>query len=128
MSFIDIIFDRYGAAILRIRDDGKVFTFYGKCIGFIRDDAVFNYRGLQVGWIKNGILRDLQGNTVGFGENATDSPKPLLPIRQIKPIPAIPEIPAIPPIPEIKHLRPIKTFSWSQLDPENLFFSRGYHG
>lgn len=127
MNFVDNIFDRYGAAHLRIREDGKVYTFSGACIGFIRDDAVFNYYGLQVGWLSGGILRDLQGNTVGFGENPTDSPRPLLPIRQIKPIPSIPQIPSIPPIPEVKHVRPRKTFSWSNLDPEGLFFSRGYN-
>src|SRR3990167_5713685 len=122
MNFVDNIFDRFGAASLRIRDDGKVFSFSGLPLGFIRQDAAFNYAGLQVGWLNNGILRDLQGNTVGFGENPTDFPRPLLPIRQIKSIPGIPHIPPIPPIPEIKHIRPIKTFFWSLLDPESLFY------
>ena len=128
MNFIEVIFDRYGAAHLRIRADGKVFNFAGQCIGFAREDAVFNYAGLQVGWLNGGMLRDLQGNTVGFGENPTDSPRPLLPIKQIKPIPSIPQIPPIPPIPETRHIRPIKTFSWSLLDPESIFYSRGYSG
>jgi hypothetical protein len=128
MNFIDVVFDRYGAAQLRVREDGKIFTFYGKCIGFVRNEAVYNYTGLQVGWFSGGILRDLQGNTAGFGENPTDSPRPLLPIRQIKPIPNIPEIPPIPPIPEIRRIQPIKSFSWSILDPQGLFFSRGYNG
>lgn len=126
MSRIDVVFDRYGRAVLQQLDNGNIINFRGQHIGFVKSDAVYNYRGLQVGWLEGGVLRDLNGLTSGFGENPSDSFKPLLPLRQLKPLPALTQLSPLRPMTELRHLKPLKSFGWSHLDPEDIFFSRGY--
>lgn len=117
----DVIYDRYGSPILRILNDDLLVDFFGNNIGFKNNSDIYNYNGFHVGWYFGGILRDHFGNVVGFGENPTDYPFPILPIKQLKPTPYIPQIPPLKPIPNIPPFEPFKTFSWSIYDPLSLF-------
>ncbi len=125
---IEVIYDRFGAPRVRIFENGNVTNFQGQHIGFIKGDCVYNYKGLQVGWYERGVLRDLNGNTSGFSENPTDIIKPLLPLRQLKPLAGLTQLAPLRPLTELRHLKPLRSFSWSQLEPEQLFFARGYYG
>jgi hypothetical protein len=125
---ISVIHDRFGAARLRILENGNVTNFVGQHVGFIKNDCVYNYTGLQVGWYEGGILRDLNGNTVGFNDTPTDNPRPLLPLRQLSPHASLNQLAPLKPLTELRHLKPLKSFGWSHLEPEQLFFSKGHYG
>lgn len=120
----DVIHDRFGRPCLILDSNGDFLLYNGQHIGFLQGSGVYNYRGRQVGWLEGGVLRDLTGNTAGFGDNPKDFPAPFFPLTQLPPIPGIPHIPPIRPITEIEHLRPLKTFTWSALNPVSLFGSR----
>jgi hypothetical protein len=120
----DIIFDRFGAAKLRILDNNRIITFDGNHVGILRENLVYNYSGTHVAWYERGILRDLNGHTVGFGINPTDVPRPFLPFRQFLPFRGFVAFPPFPPFPGWPNMRPIKSFGWSTLDPESIFRSR----
>lgn len=123
MNEVTTIYDRFGYPELRLLENGRLVTFQGHSAGFLKGDGVYNYNGKHVGWYENGILRDHFGNVVGFDENPTDYPSPILPIQFIKPIPAIEEVEQIRPVTQIPPIKPIKTFQWSVFTPINLFLS-----
>jgi len=123
MKQIDTIFNRYGEPRLRLFENGRFVDFDGRHIGFIKEENLYNYSGQYVGWYEGGIMRDHEGFCVGFGENISDSPHPLLPLKRLKPISAIPEIEPIRPMTQIPPIKPIKTFFWSKIDPISLFFT-----
>lgn len=120
---IDVFYNRYGAPMLRLLSSGRLVSFLGKSIGFIKGNDLFNYSGKFVGWLENGIIRDKSGNTVGFGEKANSSPAPFLPFKQFKPFPSFVEFEPFRPFTSTVPLRPFKTYNWSEKDPISLFFS-----
>lgn len=118
----DIIFDRFGAARLRVLKAGEIITWKGLHLGYLIDgQVVHGSSGQHVGWYENGILRDNAGNTVGFGLEPDDTPLPFLPNQQDPP--ARGDIKTLPPRPNfsVPQLKPVKSFGWSPYDPEQLF-------
>lgn len=118
---IDIIYDRFGAARLRILTNERIITWDGKHIGFLSGNAVHNYSGEHVGWLEGGILRDLNGFTVGFGTNPTDKPHPYLPYKQYLPYRGYIQYAPYLPYRGYLSYKPYKQFGWSNLDPVSLF-------
>ncbi len=118
-----VLYNRYGQPELLIIEGDRLVDFHGQSAGFISGTSVYNYSGRHVGWFESGILRDHYGNVVGFTQNATDSPGPILPIPNIPPIPSIPSIEPIRPIESIPPIEPIKTFNWSDDTPITLINS-----
>ena len=121
----DIIFDRYGAATLRILKNDRVITWSGKHIGFLSGVLLYNYSGQHVGWYENGIIRDLNGATVGFGVNPTDAPIPYLPYRQYLPYRGYIQYAPYLPYRGYPHYRPYKQYGWSNLNPVEVFLGAG---
>lgn len=117
----NIIFNRFGHPELCILDRGRLVDFHGTSAGFIDGNSIYDYTGRHIGWFENGIFRDHLGNVVGFTPDATDYPRPILPLTSIPPIPAIPAIELIRPIKSIPPIPPLKTFSWSVYTPIGLF-------
>ncbi|OGH92579.1 MAG: hypothetical protein A2563_02795 [Candidatus Magasanikbacteria bacterium RIFOXYD1_FULL_40_23] len=122
MEEIDVIYNRYGTPMLRLLEDGRLVSFTGKSIGFIKESNLFNYSGEYCGWFENGIMRDQNGHCVGFGENASDFPAPFFPFKQFKPFPGFVEFEPFRPFTGFIPFKPLKTFSWSEKDPISLFF------
>ncbi|MES3031324.1 MAG: hypothetical protein V4697_02825 [Patescibacteria group bacterium] len=122
MKEINVIYNRYGAPVLRLLSDWRLVSFSGKNIGFIKGENLFNYSGEYVGWIQNDVMRDRDGYVVGFGEKPIDYPAPLFPFKQLKPFPGFVELAPLRPLTQHVPLKPLKSFSWSQRDPISLFF------
>lgn len=118
---LDIIYDRFGAAQLRLLKNGRIVTWPGEHIGILKSNQLYNYSGHHVGWYEGGILRDLNGNTVGFGVNPTDAPRPFLPFKQW--LPPRGYVGFAPTIPWLgwPNWRPFKSYGWSSYDPISLF-------
>lgn len=115
-------YNRYGEAKILYLKEGRFVDRQGNVLGYIHESQfLYNFNGQHCGWYENGMIRDLNGYVVAFMDGASDSPTPILPIRQIPPIPAIPKIPPIPAIRQIHKIKPIKKFGWSQTDLVNLF-------
>ena len=120
---IDIIYDRYGAPVIRLLSNGRLVSFPGKSMGFIHGVNLFNYQGRYVGWLENGVMRDKNGLCVGLGENPTDIPHPFFPFKQFKPFRGYLEFEPFRPFMEFVSFKPFKSFSWSDKDPISLFFT-----
>lgn len=120
---LDIIFDRFGAARLRLLKTGEIVSWHGHHLGFLIDgQIVHGVSGQHVGWYENGVLRDGAGNTVGFGVNPTDDPLPFLPVQQALPTRGnIKGSEERTKFGDVPHPKPIKTFGWSPYDPVQLF-------
>lgn len=112
------IFDHHGNAFGLIYDNGDVTDIQGRHICFVHDDSIFDYNGQHRGWYENGIFRDHWGNTVAFLKNATDSPRPLLPLTNLPPLPGLKQLRPLRPLRSLKPLKALKTFNWS---PYSLF-------
>lgn len=117
----DIIYDRFGAARLRVLKDGRIITWAGTHVGFVAGIAVYNYAGAHVGWLEGGILRDLNGATAGFGISPTDTPHPYLPYRQYLPYRGYIQYAPYMPYRGYLSYKPLKQYGWSSLDPESIF-------
>lgn len=117
----DIIFDRYGAASLRILKNDRIITWQGQHIGFLHANLLYNYQGVHVGWYEGGIIRDSNGATAGFGVNPTDTPRPYLPYRQYLPYRGYIQYAPYLPYRGYPMYRPYKQYGWSELDPIELF-------
>lgn len=118
---IDIIFDRYGAATLRILKNDRIITWNGQHVGILHHNLLYNYNGTHVGWYEGGVMRDTMGSTVGFGVNPTDAPIPYLPYRQYLPYRGY--IQYAPYLPYLSHpnYQPYKMYGWSESSPMGLF-------
>ncbi|WP_064696079.1 4-fold beta flower protein [Rhizobium aegyptiacum] len=112
-------YDRNGRATHYINDAGKVYTWSGAPVGFVRGDSVYNNRGVQVGRLHQGWIRDLNGGAVAFSDRAAGGPIP--PIKQIPAIKGIPGIPPIPGIPQIPRIPAIPSLSWCARSVSDLF-------
>lgn len=123
MQEVDVIYNRYGQPELRVLENGRLVTFRGESVGFIKDDSAYDYHGHHLGWYENGILRDNWGAVVGFGEQPTDYPIPLLPLKALKPLAGLVQLEPLRPLTQLKPLKPMKTFSWSAHTPIELFLS-----
>lgn len=117
----DIVYDRFGAAKLRILKNGRIITWDGRHIGFLHNNLVYNYSGIHVGWWEGGILRDLHGITVGFGVNPTDVPRPYLPYKQYIPYRGYIQYAPYIPYKQYPSYKPYKLYGWSNYEPETLF-------
>ncbi len=117
----DIIFDRFGAARLRVLKNDLIITWEGVHVGFLWGIAVYNYNGEHVAWFEGGILRDLNGATAGFGINPTDTPKPYLPYKQYLPYRGYIQYAPYKPYRGYLSYRPVKQYGWSELDPLSIF-------
>jgi len=115
------IYDRNGAASLRLLRTNTFVSFRGIPLGFFDQHRVYDFNGSHRGWFSGGILRDLHGCVVGFSDDVTDSIKPILPIKKIPPIPMIARISPMRPVPSIPYLRPISASRWSEATPTSLF-------
>lgn len=122
----DIIFDRYGAAALRILKNDRIITWQGQHIGFLHGVLLYNYKGMHVGWYEGGIIRDGRGATVGFGVEPTDTPRPYLPYRQYLPYRG--HIQYEPYLPHRGYPRfsPYKQYGWSDENLVSLFLGEEY--
>jgi hypothetical protein len=121
MKEIDIIYNRFGDPELRLLGDGRLVSFNGQNYGFINGTNVYAYDGIHVGFFERGILRDHYGHTVGFGENPTDTFKPLLPLKRLKPLPGLIQLPPLRPLTQLPPLPSLKSFYWSSFLPHELF-------
>ncbi|MDB5167263.1 MAG: hypothetical protein JWN26_408 [Candidatus Saccharibacteria bacterium] len=117
----DIIFDRYGAATLRILKSGRIITWMGEHIGFLSKNLLYNYNGDHVGWYEGGIVRDNEGATVGFGLKPTGVPRPYLPYKQYLPYRGYIQYAPYLPYKSYPNFRPYKQYGWSELNPVELF-------
>lgn len=118
---VDVIYNRYGEPILRLLENGRFVDFDGKSYGFLDTFNLYNYYGQHVGWLENGIMRDHDNACVGFGENPTDSPRPILPFKQFKPFSAFIEFEPSRPFKGFVPFKPFKKFYWAEIEPKNLF-------
>ena len=115
-------FDRYGIAQILLDPKGRFVNRHGHNLGYIaNNNLIYNYSGKHCGWIENNVIRDVYGQVVAFTFSSNDYPTPIFPIPQIPPIPAIPQIPPIPAIRQIPFIKPIKSFTWSNSLPLDLF-------
>lgn len=121
----DIIYDRFGAARLRVLLDGRIITWMGQHVGFVEGTAVYNYSGEHIAWLEGGILRDLNGSTVGFGTKPTDTPRPYLPYKQYLPYRGYVQYAPYKPFRGFRSYKPFKQYGWSVLDPVSVF--KGTH-
>lgn len=121
MKEIDVIYDRYGRPIYRLMNNGRIVTFFGESVGFLKSDSLYNYEGKHVGWYSHGLIRDHQGQVVGFGQNVTDGIKPFLPFKQFKPFASLVGYEPYRPLTEFEPFRPFKSFYWSDIELENIF-------
>lgn len=117
----DIIYDRFGAARLRLLQNNRIITWSGQHVGFLAGNAIHDYSGAHVGWYEGGILRDLNGNTVGFGVNPTDTPRPYLPYKQYLPYRGYIQYAPYLPYRGFLNYKPYKMWGWSPFDPVSLF-------
>lgn len=118
---VDVIYNRYGAPVLRLLDSGRLVRFNGKGVGFADGINLYNDSGKHVGWFEKGIMRDHNGAVVGFGESPQDMPHPFLPFRQFKPFPAFVGVESLRPLKQLAPYKPIKKFNWSVIEPIELF-------
>lgn len=112
-------YDRQGRGTHYVNTGGKMYTWGGKSVGFVRGEVVYNNRGVQVGRISRGWFRDVRGGAVAFTDGATGGPIP--PIKQIARIKGIPAIPPIPAIPQIPRIAAIPSLGWSAHSLDQLF-------
>jgi hypothetical protein len=122
----DIIFDRYGAATLRMLKNNRIITWNGEHIGFLHNNLLYNYSGTHVGWYENGVVRDLNGAAVGFGTQPSDHPMPYLPYKQYLPYRGYIQYSPYLPYRSYPNYKPYKLYSWSELDPIQLFIGGGH--
>jgi len=114
------LFDVSGEPVAFIDDDGEtIYSYQGKPLAWISEDAIYNYKGKYLGWIENGWIYDLTGRPSLFHNEVTGGPR--LPIRKIEPIKGIKQILPIRPIKQIQTIRPIKTVGWSELSGIQFF-------
>lgn len=118
----DIIYDRFGAARLRVLSNNRIVSWGGAHVGFLRGALIYDYNGRHIGWYEKGIMRDLNGATVGFGLEPTDAPRPYLPYRQYLPYRGyINYAPSYIPQLNPPSYRPYKQYVWSNTDLLSLF-------
>lgn len=122
----DIIFDRYGAAILRILKNDRIITWSGQHIGFLFNNLLYNYSGSHVGWYEGGVIRDNSGSTVGFGTNPTDTPHPYWPYKQYLPYRGYIQYAPYLPYKGYPSYRPYKQYGWSEKGPVSLFVGESH--
>lgn len=122
MKEVNVIYNRFGKPVLRLLSDGRLVTFQGKNMGFLVKDNLYNYKGKHVGWFADGLIRDHHGQVVGFGEAVADPIHPFLPFKQFKPFAGHVQYPPYRPYLQYEPYRPFKSYSWSNIPLENLFF------
>jgi hypothetical protein len=120
---LDVIYNRYGEPVLRLLADGRFVGFDGSNFGFLDGKNLYDYKGQHRGWFEGGVMRDHSSAVVGFGENATDTPRPFLPFKQFKPFPGFVQFAPFRPYKQFAPFQPFKQYAWSYLDPRGLFYS-----
>ena len=121
MTEIDVLYNRYGQPIFRVLENGRVVTFSGKSVGFVKNNSLYNYSGKHVGWYSNGLVRDHIGQVVAFGGYVTDIYKPFLTYKQYKPYAGFVEYEPFRPYTQFEPHRPYKSYGWSTQNLETLF-------
>jgi hypothetical protein len=80
-----ILYDRTGAAIAYTLEDGEtLYTYGGRPVGYIHEDAIFSFQGRILGWYLDGWVVDFDGMRVFFSKDSQGGPA--RPIRGIPPI------------------------------------------
>jgi len=80
-----ILYSRTGAATAYTLDDGEtLYTYGGRPVGYIFEDAIFNFQGRILGWYLDGWVIDFDGTRVFFTKESKGGPN--TPIKGIQPI------------------------------------------
>jgi hypothetical protein len=111
--------DRSGRPRIYTPDGQTLYTWAGRPIAFINDDAVYDYGGRNIARFTNGWIVDNNGYALLYSEHASGGPLP--PLRKLAPMKALPTLPPLPPLPSLPPIMPLQTLNWSRTLPEQIF-------
>lgn len=85
MADTTLLYDRTGAAIAYTLEDGEtLYTYGGRPVGYLHEDAIFSFPGRILAWYLDGWVVDFDGTRLFFTKDSQGGPS--RPIRGIPPI------------------------------------------
>ena len=114
------LYNQQGRAIAYISDDnGSVYLYNGKPVGWLSDDNVYAYNGRYLGWIYNDWFYDRNGRPKFFTENSTGGPA--RPARAARPARSARAARPARSARESRPAIPVRSLTWSILPDEGYF-------
>lgn len=105
-------------AYIDTEDDLTIYLWKGKPVAYIDDGSLWGFNGKHLGWFEKGIVWDHKGYAAGAIPSAVSV------IAKVEPIKGIKQISPIKSIQEIAAIQPIHKNKWSAT-PLSLFLARG---
>lgn len=112
-------YSKTGKPIAYTEDGEHIYTFSGRPVAYLNEDAVYSFSGQHIGWFEDGWLRDIKGKCVFFTNTASGGP--VKPVKHVKPIKGVKHVKPVKGVKNIKSVKAVKSLSWSSLSSEQLF-------